>query len=605
MLINQNKPNIKKLDAGTIKSILKNIWQIDRVAIADKPFHFWAHSLCNFLDPLIAIGQAWVLSMLINYIARGEINFHYLYFLTGTTIFMIAFPFLFSRLENYLQIVIQESIGRNFDVKRAAKRADVDIAMQESPEFNDLNNELSENGVGRLISTFEIQNSIIGGLISVIATAVIVISFRWWLLIAVLAAIIPNLIVSLYVGRANYKLFSSQTTVRREINLYRDFFYQFNNLIDIKLYNLKGRFLTKLEALCTGNAEQRIRLMSKKAKWQAFSYFLAYLGIAIPIVWFIRQTAMGAIAIGTLTFAISTIERFRTSSSNVFSWLGTLYENNLYVNKFLKFLNINSTIAPIDNGIELTSNPQKIEFKNVSFAYPNNKTLILKNLNLTINAGEHLAIVGLNGAGKTTLVKLLCRFYDPIEGEILVDGHNLKDINLNSWYSYLGLLPQDYANYQLTVKEAIAVGGNNFDMEEVYNAGKMSEADTFINNYPDKYDQRLGKIFHNGREPSIGQWQELALARLFYRNPYIYILDEPTSSLDVQSESKIFERLNEVAKNKIVIFISHRFTTVRQANTICVIEKGVITENGTHEKLLANNKTYANLFKMQARSYED
>lgn len=224
---------------------------------------------------------------------------------------------------------------------------------------------------------------------------------------------------------------------------------------------------------------------------------------------------------------------------------------------------------------------------------------------MSIRAGEHLAIVGANGAGKTTLGKLLCRFYDPTEGEILVDGHNLKDINLNSWYSCLGLLPQDYANYQLAVKEAIAVGGNDFDIERVYKAGKMSEADAFINSYPDKYEQRLGKIFHNGREPSIGQWQKLAIARLFYRNPYIYILDEPTSSVDAQSEIKIFECLNKVAKDKIVIFISHRFTTVKQANKICVIEKGVITENGTHEELLANKKTYADLFQMQARSYGD
>ncbi|HPS28529.1 MAG TPA: ABC transporter ATP-binding protein, partial [Candidatus Paceibacterota bacterium] len=557
------------------------------------------------LDPLIAIGQTWVLSILINYLVKGNVVFYHLYILTGISILMAAFPFLFSRLENYFEMMTEESVVRIFDVKRSAKRADIDIATQESPEFNDLNNKLAEGAVNRLIEIFIIQNNIISSVMSVVAAAVIIISFKWWLIIAVLIAIIPNLVVSIYYGAFTYKLFSQQTINRRDIVLYRNFFYDLPSLIDVKLYNLKERFLKKFEGLYIENSKQRIQLNIKRGKWQALTYFLAYIGIAVPIIWFIKQAAIKMIAIGTLTFAISTIERFRSSLSTTFTLLGNLYEDNLYVNDFFKFLAIAPKIESTDTPLKIKNNPQLIEFKNVSFSYPNSKKLILKHLNLTIRAGEHLAIVGANGAGKTTLIKLLCRFYDPTEGEILIDGQNLKDINLKSWYSYLGLLPQDYANYQLTVKEAIAIGGDMLDIERVYRAGKMSEADTFIKSYPDKYEQRLGRTFHNGREPSIGQWQKLAIARLFYRNPYIYILDEPTSSVDAQSEIKIFERLNKLAKDKVAIFISHGFTTVRQANKICVIENGVITEMGTHQELLANKKTYANLFQMQARSYEE
>ena len=605
MEINPKQSSPNKVNGGTIKSILKNLWQIDKAAMLDRPFHFWAHSFCNAMDPIIAIGQTWMLSILINYLVKGNISFHHLYILAGVNILMAVFPFLFSRLEDYYQTVVLESIKRIFDIKRAAKRADIDIATQETPEFNDLNNKISEVGLGRIMDMFYYQNYIIDNLISVITAAVIIISFKWWLFVAIFVAVVPNLIVSIHYGRAGYKLFNHQTIDRRELYLYRNFFYGFNNLIDIKLYNLKERFLKKLNNFYINNSKEKIQLQATKAKWQALSYFVAYIGIAVPMLWFVKQTALQIMAIGTLTFAFSTIQRFRSSLSEGFSWLGSLYESNLSVNDYFKFLEITSTIKNINTAQEINNNPQTIEFKNVSFAYPNSKTLILKHLNLTIKAGEHLAIVGANGAGKTTLVKLLCRFYDPTEGEILVDGNDLKNINLNSWYSYLGLLPQDYANYELTVKEAIAIGGDQLDLERVYKAGKMSEADSFIKDYPDKYEQRLGRTFHNGREPSIGQWQKLAIARLFYRNPYIYILDEPTSSVDAQSEIKIFERLNKIAKDKIVIFISHRFTTVRQANKICVIEKGVMVENGTHEELLANQKTYANLFKMQARSYEE
>lgn len=601
----KTEEGISKINGGTIRSIIKNLWQINKADMMDCPFHFLAYSFCNAMNPILTIGQTWVLSILINYLGKGNISFHYLYILTGVNILMAVFPFLFSRLQDYFQAVVLESIRRVFDIKRAAKRADIDIATQETPEFNDLNNKISEVGLGRIVDTFYYQNFIVNNLISVIMAAVIIISFKWWLFVAIFVAIIPNLIVSIHYGGAGYKLFNHQTINRRELYLYRNFFYSFNNLIDIKLYNLKERFLKKLDNFYINNSKEKIQLQATKAKWQAFSYFVAYIGIAVPMIWFVGQTALKLMAIGTLTFAFSTIQRFRSSLSEGFTWLGSLYESNLSVDDYLKFLEIAPTIKNINTAKEIIDNPQTIEFKDVSFSYPNSKKLILKHLNLTIRAGEHLAIVGANGAGKTTLVKLLCRFYDPTEGEILIDGQNLKEIDLKSWYSYLGLLPQDYANYELTVKEAIAISGEQLNLDKVCKAAKMSEADSFIKDYPDRYEQRLGRTFHNGREPSIGQWQKLAIARLFYRNPYIYILDEPTSSVDAQSEIKIFERLNKIAKDKIVIFISHRFTTVRQANKICVIENGVITEIGTHQELLANKNTYANLFQMQARSYEE
>lgn len=230
---------------------------------------------------------------------------------------------------------------------------------------------------------------------------------------------------------------------------------------------------------------------------------------------------------------------------------------------------------------------------------------MLKNFSLRIAPGEKLALVGSNGAGKTTLVKLLCRFYDPDKGRILINGNDIKTVDLESWYRELGVLFQDYDNYHFLVRESIAIGrsGAMSSLEKVKGAAKASEADTFIEEWEKAYEQMLGKQFTGGIEPSIGQWQKLALARTFYRDPQVLILDEPTSSIDAEAEAKIFDRLEQLPKDRTVILISHRFSTVRHANRICVIKDGRLAELGTHAALLKRGGTYARLFKLQARGY--
>ena len=248
----------------------------------------------------------------------------------------------------------------------------------------------------------------------------------------------------------------------------------------------------------------------------------------------------------------------------------------------------------------------EIVFDNVSFSYPGAGKPTLKNISLKITAGEKIALVGSNGAGKTTLIKLLCRFYDPTEGKITVNGRDLKEIKLESYYSMIGVLFQEYSNYRLLVKEAIGVGraSARMNLDKIIKAAEQSDADLFISKWADKYEQQLGKEYTCGVEPSIAQWQKLALARAFYRDPNIYILDEPTSSIDGEAEAKIFEKLGQLPADRTVILISHRFSTVRKANRIVVMEDGAITENGTHEELLANDRTYARLFKLQAKGYQ-
>ncbi len=263
-----------------------------------------------------------------------------------------------------------------------------------------------------------------------------------------------------------------------------------------------------------------------------------------------------------------------------------------------------------DGSIEMprvTTGPYVL-FRNVCFKYPNSEKTVINNINLHIKPGEKVAIVGANGAGKTTLVKLLTRFYQTTSGEVLVNGMNVNDIKISTLYKNTGVLFQDYNNYpQLTVKENIYIGRSDEPIDEIAIrlAAQHADALNFIEEYPNKFDQILSEKYKGGIRPSTGQWQKLAIARFFYRNAPLVIFDEPTASIDAVSEYNIFNRIYEFFENKTVIIISHRFSTVRNADRIVVMDKGIIIEEGTHEYLMSINGKYAEAFILQAKGYSD
>ena len=377
--------------------------------------------------------------------------------------------------------------------------------------------------------------------------------------------------------------------------------------MELKLFQNTQHFLSTIKELFRNFQLEEKKNEKKKLIHQLIVLCFSQLVIAFAIVYFTMQVVKGNLLIGTLTFILASIGDLRQSLSGLFSNLGRQYQDSLFVTDIFKFLNLKPIIKKPEKGIVLDSKQTpEIAFEHVTFSYPGTKKTVLKDFSLKIAPGEKIALVGVNGAGKTTFVKLLCRFYDPDEGKITIDGHDLKEIDLESWYNQFGAIFQDYARYHFIVKEAIAVGriGVASSLEKVKEAAKASEADTFIEEWEKKYEQMLGKEFTAGTEPSIGQWQKLALARTFYRDPRILILDEPTSSIDAEAEAKIFEKLELLPKDRTVILISHRFSTVRQADKIGVVEEGGLKELGIHEDLLKLNGTYANLFTLQAKGYK-
>ncbi len=321
----------------------------------------------------------------------------------------------------------------------------------------------------------------------------------------------------------------------------------------------------------------------------------------------IYQTVTGKASVGTLTFLAGSFRQLSSLMESMLNRFTTVSQGAIYLNDFLEFFEIKPKISVPENPLPFP-NPikQGFTFENVGFRYHNSENWANRHLNFTLHPGEKLALVGENGAGKTTPVKLLARLYDPTEGQILLDGINLKEYAIEDLRLNLGIIFQDYLRYQMTFAQNIAVGNiREIDNKAlIQKAAQESLADALAEKLPNKYEQWLGRRFNDGVELSGGEWQKVALARAYMKEAQVLILDEPTAALDARAEYEVFQRFAQMTKGKSAVLISHRFSTARLADRIIVLEKGTVFEIGTHEELLEKEGRYSELFQLQAMGYQ-
>ncbi len=423
--------------------------------------------------------------------------------------------------------------------------------------------------------------------------------------ILVLLSMIPTVIYEINFSKMSWGIWSESKEYRNSyyslINIFRR-----NNSEELKIHNTGEYLKEKVVTLNNQRYEREMSLTRKRTSFNLFGSFLDTVIYIFSSVYIIYEALAKIIPIGSIVTFFSILGNYIASVQYLISSFIDIYESSLYLDDIHQYLEFELKDDIINGEIKIKNNKQhKIEFKNVSFKYPQSKKYIFKDLSLTIEPGEKIAIIGENGAGKSTFINLLCRFYDVNSGEILIDGINIKDIDILSWYNNIGILFQDYIKYNFSAKENIYLGDikkKDNNLKDIIKSSKKGGSHKFIQNLNNQYDTILNNIDTN---LSGGQWQKLALSREFFRDPEILILDEPTSNLDAKAENEIFKIIENTAKGKTVILISHRFSTVRNANKIFVFEKGKILEEGNHQELMKLEGKYAELFNLQAKGYRE
>lgn len=505
----------------------------------------------------------------------------------------------------YLEYILRSKFQNILNRKFCQKLASLDFANLENGEIRNLIAKVEDTFTWRLQENLRLISFIIYNIAALTLSFLVALHFNLFYFLALAIFSAPFYYIRAKYGNAYWSIYSSHAKETNYLWYLRHVFTNFQTLAEIKIYGLKNFFLDKMKKTQDQLINEYQKPIKKFTFWSIFTSAIIPLIIFFALKDFVRAIFLKKYSLGDFTFFLNTLFTFSGQLSNILLNIGSLYENDLFAYDYFKFLDLENVVKNDQSPLSFKGKTfNKIEFKNVSFAYPQTKNLVLNNISFSINRGENIALVGHNGAGKTTLIKLLLRFYDPTSGEILIDDVNLKKIKVEDWYSQIGILFQDFAKYFLTLKENVFFGKiNQQDEKMIIDSLKKAKAGDLLT-FPKGINQILGRWFEDGQEISVGQWQKVAIARALYRNAPILILDEPTANIDPQAEEEIFENLIKIYKEKTLIFISHRFSTVRKANKIFVIDKGKIIEMGSHEELMKNNGLYAQFFKIQQKGYQ-
>ena len=515
------------------------------------------------------------------------------------------------RIHSAVVRVAGERVVRHVRLKIMNKAREVDLASYDSPEFYEkLENANREAGM-RPIQTLSAALGTVSTMVSLVSYLVILFSApgMWWaaLLIALMAG--PSALITFTYRNKNVRYMRWRSKERRQMDYYAGLMVNKDMVKEVRLYDLSdtlvdryddafGRYYTGLRRLIVGEGVWHVAIALASAVANCIFFAM--------IAW---RVFCGDILIGDYSLLTGALTSVASNVASLISSTSTIYEGTLFIDNLISFLRHKQTlVAQADPPLKVChGQPHTIVFEDVCFRYPGMDRDVLSHINLTLEAGESLVLVGLNGAGKTTLLKLLTRLYDPTGGRILLDGEDIRDYDLKDLYSTYGIIFQDFGRYAESAGENIRFGSiHKSDEQAIREAAAASGADEFVEHLPDGYATPLMRIFEqNGTELSGGQWQKLAIARAFYSDCDVLILDEPTAALDALAEQEIYDQFDRLRKGKTTIFVSHRLSSATMASKIVVLENGCIVEEGNHRTLMDQGGRYCELFTTQARRYRE
>ncbi|HXS14569.1 MAG TPA: ABC transporter ATP-binding protein [Candidatus Saccharimonadales bacterium] len=572
-------------------------------------FLFLAYFISSFLGAILLYIVYFVYKIMIDQVTRGVHTAPSAIFLLiiSTYLFFeylsrfVNFTFNQYYFDYFMRAKLQDALTRIF----MDKLASMDFAHLEDGQIRNLIAKVENTYAVRLPEIIHTLNAIVYNVAALIFSLFIALQFSpvYFMILALVSA--PVYYLRSKFGNIAWSKYSAHASNANYLWYLRSLFTNFQTLSEMKIYSLREYFLNKTKILQKRLLSDYQKPITVYTILSTISFILIPVAIYFALIQFIGGVARGIHTIGDFTFFLNTLFTFSGQISSFLINLGAISENSLFVNDFFTLMDVKNSITSPKNAYMFPKIlPRTIEFRHVSFRYSEADNDSLHDINFVIHKGEDVAIVGHNGAGKSTLIKLLFRFYDPTDGKILIDGKDLKEIDLMQWYQHIGVLFQDFARYFVTLEENIQFGNiakrsRKMAHKSLYRA---QGADLF-RALPEGFEQILGRWFEHGIELSGGQWQKVAISRAIYRNAPILIMDEPTSAIDADAEYEIFKNLTRIYKKKNLIFISHRFSTVRMAHRIFVLEKGELVEEGTHEELLKKQGLYKKFFTMQKKGY--
>jgi ATP-binding cassette subfamily B protein len=563
----------------------------------------------RLFSSLLPVVLLWITKLIIDSIVHSVSTHqpvqHGFWWLVAAEFSLAVLNGVLVRTIDYSDSLLADKYMRYVSIRVMRHAASLDLIAYEDPVFYDRLERARVQATDRLVMIQAIGR-LVQQVITTITLSVSIMLFSPWLMLLLIAGVIPAFLGESHFALLGYAKNFRQTPVRRQLDYLRVLGGRKEAAKELKLFGLRDFLLGRFTGLSDEIYKENVALSRVKLMAGSLLSVVGTAGYYSAYVFVIWRTVTGALSIGTLTFLTGAIQQASSNIQQIFSTLAAIGDQALFLTDLLAFFEMQPTIRSKPNALPAPRPIVRgVEFRNVSFQYPGNTRQVLDHISFQLHPAERLALIGENGEGKTTIVKLMTRLYDPTEGQVLLDGVDLREYDLEDLHREIGVIFQDFMRYEMTARENIAVGrieeiGN---LELLQTAAHKSMADSVIGRLPGIYDQMLGRRFEQGVDLSGGEWQKVALARAYLRDAQLLILDEPTAALDARSEFEVFRRFSELTAGKMALFISHRFSTVRSADRILVLANGKIAEEGTHDQLSRLGGRYAEMFEMQASSY--
>src|SRR6185437_1317882 len=564
----------------------------------------------RLIAALIPLGMVAVTAVIIKAITvvsthKGALLPHFWWYV-GAEFALATLGTILGRLVDYCDTVLADKFTRYIATKTMEHASRLDLASYEDPQFYDKLDRARAQGTDRVMM-IQMTGRLVQQVVTAASLAAVILWFSPWLLLGLIICVVPAFLGESHFAFLGYSLSFRQTPERRELDYLRVLGGSKESAKELKLFGLSAYLVDRYRRISDKLHKENVGLANQRLLAGSFLTLLGTIGYYGAYVFVVYLTVAGRMDIEKMMFLTGAIAGTSSNIQAVFSTFSGIADQALFLTDLLEFFSVKPKVSSTPNALPVPRPiRQGFEFRNVSFNYPGNQRRVLNNISFSLNPGERIALVGENGQGKTTIVKLLTRLYDPTEGQILLDGVDLREYDQEGLWKEVGVIFQDFTRYEMSASDNIAVGQieEKENLFRIRSAAHKSLAEGVVRKLPKGYDQILGCRFEGGVDLSGGEWQKMALARAYLREAQLLILDEPTAALDARSEREVFDRFAELTRGKMALLISHRFSTTRMVDRILVLENGRIAEQGAHEQLVrSSGSRYAQMFELQAANY--